>query len=275
VDSVRTIARKYPRLRSLFVPDHIDLDAATLNLLARCTMLQSVDVGRINGPGLVTLARAARQLRAVHVLVGLDGPSLIALAKACPNLEELTCISPPSGLDLEYFNDACALALAKTCKSLRRLGMHGSGYAFSDAAFVHLVKSCKHLVKLDLVGNILPTAIKRQLRRIAEDRNRPEFRIAENRNLHIKVVAQDGDVVFFSILSGTPVRILMDLYRRRLGVDADRFFEIARFEYNWEPLDPESTPEDLEMEDGDDIQFMNWSHEFLHGDDDEDDDDEA
>ena len=75
--SVRTVARKYSRLRSLRInPDHIDLDAATLKLLARCTMLRSIDFGRIHGPALITLAQAAQQLRVVRVGDGLTAALL-------------------------------------------------------------------------------------------------------------------------------------------------------------------------------------------------------
>ena len=277
VQKVRTVARKYTQLRSLLINSCVKLDAATLNLLARCTMLRSIECGPVNGPGLVTLARAARQLRVVNVLgYGLDGPSLIALAKACPNLEELTCFSPrvldtpdsfPLNLgvsNLEYFNDKGALALARSCKSLRRLGILGSGYAFSDAAFVHLVKSCKHLVKLDLVGNILPTAIKRQLRRIAEDRNRPEFRIAEDRVMRIEVACpQEGYSRLLTTRSSDPLGRLMDAYCQI----EDAHMDDVRFVFDGEPLDPESTPEDLEMDDRDVVEVF---YEYEQDDDDDD-----
>ena len=271
VQKVRTVARKYTQLRSLRINSCVKLDAATLNLLARCTMLRSIECGPIDGPGLVTLARAARQLRVVNVLgYGLDGPSLIALAKACPNLEELTCASPrvldspgrlPLNLglsNLAYFNDKGALALANTCKSLRRLGMLGSGYAFSDAALIHLVRKCKHLVKLDLVGNELSDALKSQLRDMGVS-------IAEDRVMHIRVDAltSTGDDLLhehlISTRSGFPLGRVMDTYCQIEDVHMDdvRFFLLRRRgKHEAVPVDPESTPEDLDMEDQDFIRVL-------------------
>ena len=247
VDSVRTIARKYPRLRSLFVPDQIDLDAATLNLLANCTMLRSIDCGQVDGPALVTLAQAAQQLRVVRVGTGLTAPSLVALAQACPNLEELTTIMYDYGH--APVRDADVAALATACPALRRLELKGSGYEISDDAAIDLVNRCQHLVHLHF-GVAISDAIRGQLYAI-----RPALYI-EDIYLNIKVVSQDGFEIFFKSKMHTRLRLLMNAFCQRAGVS----IEAVQFFFDGEQIDETETPDDLDMEDGDviDVYVSQW-----------------
>ena len=235
--SVRTVARKYSRLRSLRInPDHIDLDAATLKLLARCTMLRSIDFGRIHGPALVTLAQAAQQLRVVRVGDGLTALSLVALAQACPNLEELACTIT----SWPKVRDADVAALATACPALRRLELKGSGYEISDDAVLDLVSRCQHLVHLHF-GVAISSDVRGQLYAI-----RPALYI-EDIYLNLKVVQQDGNEIFFKSKMHTPLRLLMNAFCQRAGVR----IEDVQFFFDGERIDETETPDDLDMEDGD------------------------
>ena len=249
--NVKTVARKYPRLQSLRIGPYIDLNTPTLKLLARCTMLRSVDFGRIQGPALVRLAQAAQQLRVVRVGDGLTAPSLVALAQACPNLEELTCTIM---YDYEVeevrvhpapVRDAGVLALAAACPALRRLDLGGSGYEISAAAVIDLVSTCQLLVYLRL-GNAISRATKEQLSQI-----RPALYI-EDFYLTIKVVSQDGTETFFKCKKNTPLRRLMNAYCQRwvINLNAVRFF------FDGERIRETQTPEDLDMEDCDAIDVL-------------------
>ena len=250
---VKTIARKYTRLRSLSC-EHLDLDASTLNLLARCTDLRSIECGQIAGPELVILAQAAQQLRVLRVKRGLDAPSLVALAQACPNLEELTCtIVYPYGQP--PVRDADVRALADACPALRRLELKGSGYGdrvsgwpsgISDAAVTDLVSRCQHLVRLYFGVEIRDA--KGQLTQI-----RPGLNIKQS-CITIKVVEEDGNEIFFKIRMSARLEKLMNAYCLRQEVR----MQFVRFLFDGARIRETHTPDDFDMEDGDAIDVMDW-----------------
>jgi len=68
----------------------------------------------------------------------------------------------------------------------------------------------------------------------------------------LKVVGQDGSEVFFKIKKHTPLRKLIDAYCSRQGQSTSTI----RFLYDGRRIQPDSTPKDLGMEDGDIIDAM-------------------
>jgi hypothetical protein len=63
---------------------------------------------------------------------------------------------------------------------------------------------------------------------------------------------QNNNEVFFKIKRATQLRKLMDAYCQRQGKDE----KTVRFLYDGVRLKPDSTPEEMEMEDGDSIDVM-------------------
>jgi len=68
----------------------------------------------------------------------------------------------------------------------------------------------------------------------------------------LKVVSQDGSEVFFKIKKHTPLRKLVDAYCQRQGQSTSAI----RFLYDGRRIQPDQTPKDLGMEDGDIIDAM-------------------
>ncbi|XP_019196387.1 PREDICTED: small ubiquitin-related modifier 1-like [Ipomoea nil] len=71
-------------------------------------------------------------------------------------------------------------------------------------------------------------------------------------HINLKVKGQDGNEVFFRIKRSTPLRKLMNAYCDRQSVDSN---SIA-FLFDGRRLRGEQTPDELEMEDGDEIDAM-------------------
>ncbi|KAK8491494.1 hypothetical protein V6N13_079332 [Hibiscus sabdariffa] len=71
-------------------------------------------------------------------------------------------------------------------------------------------------------------------------------------HINLKVKGQDGNEVFFRIKRGTQLRKLMNAYCDRQSVDSN---SIA-FLFDGRRLRGEQTPDELEMEDGDEIDAM-------------------
>ncbi|KAB2602135.1 small ubiquitin-related modifier 1-like [Pyrus ussuriensis x Pyrus communis] len=71
-------------------------------------------------------------------------------------------------------------------------------------------------------------------------------------HINLKVKGQDGNEVFFRIRHTTQLKKLMTAYCDRVSVDMN---SIA-FLFDGRRLRPEQTPEELEMEDGDEIDAM-------------------
>ncbi|BFZ64901.1 SUMO protein smt3 [Saitoella coloradoensis] len=74
----------------------------------------------------------------------------------------------------------------------------------------------------------------------------------ESEHISIKVVGAGNDEVFFKIKRSTPLKKLMEAYCDRSG----KTFNTVRFLVDGERVRPDQTPEDLEMEDGDQIECM-------------------
>jgi len=70
--------------------------------------------------------------------------------------------------------------------------------------------------------------------------------------INLKVVAQDGNEMFFKLRRSTRMQKLMAAYCERQGVDR----QTVRFLFDGERLRDTQTPEGLEMEDGDVIDVM-------------------
>lgn len=66
-------------------------------------------------------------------------------------------------------------------------------------------------------------------------------------HISLKVVDQEGNEVYFKIKRSTPLRKLMDAYCQRQAKSSDSI----RFLYDGARVMPDSTPEEMEMEDND------------------------
>lgn len=75
-------------------------------------------------------------------------------------------------------------------------------------------------------------------------------------HLNLKVKGTDGNEVFFKIKRSTALRKLMDAYCSRLGVASNS----VRFLYDGDRIQPDQTPEELQMEEGDSIDAMVEQH---------------
>ncbi|RKP08882.1 ubiquitin-related domain-containing protein [Thamnocephalis sphaerospora] len=79
---------------------------------------------------------------------------------------------------------------------------------------------------------------------------KPKIEGAEHINL--KVVGSDQNEVFFKIKKTTQLRKLMEAYCERQG----KAMSSVRFLYDGSRIQPENTPNELDMEDGDSIDVM-------------------
>jgi len=83
-------------------------------------------------------------------------------------------------------------------------------------------------------------------------------------HIQLRVVAQDGNEVYFKIKKTTPMKKLMDAYCDRMGAPRRSIGEknghldrgAVRFLYNGQRLQDDQTPEILDMEDNDIIDVM-------------------
>ena len=71
-------------------------------------------------------------------------------------------------------------------------------------------------------------------------------------HLNLKVVAQDGNEIFFKCKPTTPLQKLMQAYCTRQGLSLSN----VRFLFDGNRLSETQTPSQLEMEDGDVIDAM-------------------
>ncbi|KAF9585606.1 Small ubiquitin- modifier 1 [Lunasporangiospora selenospora] len=82
-----------------------------------------------------------------------------------------------------------------------------------------------------------------------EAEKKPE---TSSEHINLKVVGADSTEVFFKIKRSTQLKKLMDAYCDRQG----KSLQSVRFLYDGERIQPNNTPSELEMEDGDSIDVM-------------------
>eukprot|EP00036_Acanthoecidae_sp_10tr_P009166 CAMPEP_0182920946 /NCGR_PEP_ID=MMETSP0105_2-20130417/3827_1 /TAXON_ID=81532 ORGANISM="Acanthoeca-like sp., Strain 10tr" /NCGR_SAMPLE_ID=MMETSP0105_2 /ASSEMBLY_ACC=CAM_ASM_000205 /LENGTH=99 /DNA_ID=CAMNT_0025058421 /DNA_START=63 /DNA_END=362 /DNA_ORIENTATION=- len=70
--------------------------------------------------------------------------------------------------------------------------------------------------------------------------------------INLRVVAQDNQELHFKIKRSTPMRKLISTYCKKKGLQADS----VRFLFDGEQINPEATPETMDMEDKDVIDVM-------------------
>eukprot|EP00035_Acanthoeca_spectabilis_P020149 m.431365 g.431365 ORF g.431365 m.431365 type:complete len:101 (-) comp17292_c0_seq1:169-471(-) len=76
---------------------------------------------------------------------------------------------------------------------------------------------------------------------------------AEEENfINLRVVAQDNQELHFKIKRSTPMRRLIGTYCKKKQLQA----ESVRFLFDGEQIDPDATPDTMEMEDKDVIDVM-------------------
>jgi len=78
----------------------------------------------------------------------------------------------------------------------------------------------------------------------------------ESVHLNLKVKSQDGNEVYFKVKKTTQLGKLMNAYCSRVGKD----MSTVRFLFDGERIQPEATPEQLDMEDEDEIDAMVEQH---------------
>ncbi|KAJ7285460.1 hypothetical protein O6H91_07G027700 [Diphasiastrum complanatum] len=74
----------------------------------------------------------------------------------------------------------------------------------------------------------------------------------QGQHINLKVKGQDGNDIFFRIKRSTQLRKLMNAYCDRQSID----FNAIAFLFDGRRLRGEQTPDELEMEDGDEIDAM-------------------
>eukprot|EP01108_Squamamoeba_japonica_P003289 TRINITY_DN2690_c0_g1_i1.p2 TRINITY_DN2690_c0_g1~~TRINITY_DN2690_c0_g1_i1.p2 ORF type:complete len:111 (+),score=29.05 TRINITY_DN2690_c0_g1_i1:46-333(+) len=79
-----------------------------------------------------------------------------------------------------------------------------------------------------------------------------EAAAGDSDHINLRVVAQDGNEVFFKIKSTTPLRKLMDAYIRRNQLQPDS----VRFLFDGVRVQSDKTPKEVGMEDGDVIDVV-------------------
>jgi small ubiquitin-related modifier len=91
-----------------------------------------------------------------------------------------------------------------------------------------------------------------------ENSTEPKNTEAETSDVHLnlKVKSQDGNEVFFKVKKTTQLGKLMNAYCSRVGKDPST----VRFLFDGERIQPEATPEQLDMEDEDEIDAMVEQH---------------
>jgi small ubiquitin-related modifier len=75
---------------------------------------------------------------------------------------------------------------------------------------------------------------------------------APSEHINLKVMGQDGNEVFFKIKKHTALKKLIEAYCQRAGVSATSI----RFLFDGRRVQPDQTPKELGMEDGDIIDAM-------------------
>jgi small ubiquitin-related modifier len=81
---------------------------------------------------------------------------------------------------------------------------------------------------------------------------KPKQEASASEHLNLKVKSQDGNAVFFKVKKSTQLKKLMDAYCTRVGADP----KSIRFMFDGRRIEPQETPEDLGMEDDDEIDAM-------------------
>ena len=84
----------------------------------------------------------------------------------------------------------------------------------------------------------------------------PQSNSTSNQNseiIHLKVRSQDDDEVFFKIKRSTQLKKLMDKYCERQGITN---VNNVRFLFDGERLIDTNTPEELQMQNGDEIDVV-------------------
>jgi small ubiquitin-related modifier len=75
---------------------------------------------------------------------------------------------------------------------------------------------------------------------------------SSNEHITLKVKSQDGNELFFKIRRGTQLKKLMDAYCSRNGVNPST----VRFLFDGQRIQEGNTPNDLNLEDNDQIDAM-------------------
>eukprot|EP00823_Brevimastigomonas_motovehiculus_P005231 TRINITY_DN373_c0_g3_i1.p1 TRINITY_DN373_c0_g3~~TRINITY_DN373_c0_g3_i1.p1 ORF type:complete len:126 (-),score=50.65 TRINITY_DN373_c0_g3_i1:402-779(-) len=71
-------------------------------------------------------------------------------------------------------------------------------------------------------------------------------------HLNLKVKSSDGNEIFFKVKKSTQFRKVMSAYCKKVGAEQDT----VRFLFDGKRVRPESTPEELGMEDEDEVDAM-------------------
>jgi small ubiquitin-related modifier len=87
----------------------------------------------------------------------------------------------------------------------------------------------------------------------ADEKKADDTKVKEiSEHINIKVKSQDGNEIYFKVKRTTLFRKVMLAYCRKVGADVDA----VRFLFDGVRVQPEQTPNDLEMEDEDEVDAM-------------------
>ena len=90
----------------------------------------------------------------------------------------------------------------------------------------------------------------------SESASKEQQPASDSVHLNLKVKSQDGNEVYFKVKKTTQLGKLMNAYCSRVGKD----MSTVRFLFDGERIQPEATPEQLDMEDEDEIDAMVEQH---------------
>lgn len=91
---------------------------------------------------------------------------------------------------------------------------------------------------------------------MTEEQANPAQDTANKEHLNLKVKAQDGTEVYFKVKKTTKLKKLMDAYCSRVAKEPGSI----RFLFDGDRIAPDSTPQQLGMEDEDEIDAMVEQH---------------
>ena len=264
--SLTIIARNCRNLQKLTCSADVS-DVGLAALAQGCKQLEHLKIGCwIRAPeftheGVMAVARGCNLLKELELPSSstVGDPALVALGQYCPQLRSL------SAPGWDRITDAAVAALVRGCPQLEVVELPGA--RMTDASASALAQGCPNLKTLDLrrtevsaAGVLMLAKHAKQMLSIRGSRlGMKEARALEKEypvkvpiSINLKVIDQGGAENHFKCRETTPLQKLMHAFCNRQGVSINS----ARFFWDGNRVNETQTPEQLDMEDGDVIDFI-------------------
>jgi len=260
-----------PLLEQLYLHRCVRLEHAVLSAAEWFPGLRVLDLTGcrdITNESIAAVGRACPRLEVLCLLgcslVGAGG--VTAVAAGCQHLKQL---------DLQgcwHVTSDCIVAVARGCPQLEHLNLCELIFV-DDAAFCALANGCRRLQEIDAVGtqisapgltallgnplltqlHVTPSSrLSQEAIEAARERHPNVGGRFRSNHIHLKVETQDGDEIYFKLLTSSPLRKLMHAFCNRQGVTMGS----VHFLFNGDRINETQTPGQLEMEEGDVIDVM-------------------